>query len=376
MQRTQKKQATVPAEVALTMNKGDAMIKKILSIQSSWEFLADADKPIVLYGTGNGADAVLDEAERLSIRISEVVASDGFVRKRAFRGFTVKSISEIKETYDDFIVILGFASSVPEVMDYIKELAQKHQVIMPVVPVFGNTIFNREYLENYTEELEEARELLCNEESKRIFDNMVAFQFTGKLPCLFESESTREEALTDILKLTDKEDMLDLGAYRGDTIEELISIAGGYSSVLALEPDRKSFDKLCAYLADKENTQALPYAVWSEHKELVFSGGGGRQSALSDTGRYTVEAVAVDSITKDRKITYVKMDVEGVEKEALEGMQELMKVQKPKLSIACYHRTEDLCTLIPLIHSINPDYRIHLRHHPYIPFWDTNLYCV
>ncbi len=351
------------------------MINKILSFKSSWEYLKDTNKPIILYGTGNGADLVIDEFNRIGIKISEITASDGFVRRRSFRGFTVKSIKEIEEAYEDFIIVLGFASSIPQVLDSIKELSEKHKVIMPVVPVFGNTIFNRDYLGSNLDKLVNARTLLHDEESKRIFDNMVAFQFTGELHYLFSSESTREEALTEILELTDKEDMLDLGAYRGDTVEELITLTGGYSSVTALEPDKKSYEKLCVYLSDKENTEALPYAVWNEHKELVFSGGGGRQSALSDTGKYTVEAVTVDNITKDRKITYVKMDVEGVEKEAIEGMQKLMSTQKPKLSIACYHRTEDLCTLIPLIHSINPKYKIHLRHHPYFPFWDTNLYC-
>lgn len=351
------------------------MINELLKTQSSWEYLKTASKPLVLYGTGNGADLVLDEFSRLGIKINMVVASKGFVRKRAFRGFEVKSISDAEAELGDFIIVLGFASSVPEVMESVKELAEKHEVIMPVVPVFGETLFNRDYLEANLTKLQLTRELLFDEESKRIFDNMVCFQFTGKLQHLFDSESTREEALTQILALSDKEDMLDLGAYRGDTIEELINLTGGYNSILALEPDKKSFEKLCSYLADKENTEALPYAVWNGHKELVFSGGGGRQSALSDTGKYTVKAVTVDSVAKDKKITYVKMDVEGVEKEALEGMQELIKAQKPKLSIACYHRTEDLSTLIPLINRINPEYKIHLRHHPYFPFWDTNLYC-
>lgn len=352
------------------------MISEILNTQSSWEYLKSTNKPLVLYGTGNGADLVLDEFNRFGINIDMVVASDGFVRKRTFRGSEVKSISQAKAELGDFIIVLGFASSIPQVIESIKELAKNHEVIMPVVPVFGKTLFNREYLEANSENLTKVREFLFDAKSKEVFDNMVRFQFTGRLPYLFESESTRKDALTEILKLTDKEDMLDLGAYRGDTIEELVSLTGGYSSVLALEPDKKSFEKLRLYLADKENAEALPYAVWSEEKELVFSGGGGRQSALTDAGKYTVEAVSIDSITKDRKITYVKMDVEGVEKEALEGAEKLLKVQKPKLSIACYHRTEDLCTLIPLIHSINPDYKIHLRHHPYFPFWDTNLYCI
>lgn len=52
--------------------------------------LKDADLPIVCYGTGNGADKIFDEFERLGIKISAVMASDGFVRDRSFRGFKVK----------------------------------------------------------------------------------------------------------------------------------------------------------------------------------------------------------------------------------------------------------------------------------------------
>ncbi len=352
------------------------MIKELLKSQSSWELLQNTDKPIVLYGTGNGADMVLDELERLGINISAVTASEGFVRKRDFRGFTVKSLSSIQGEYKDFIIILGFATCIDEVMSAIKELSQKHQLIMPVVPVFGNTIFNREYVEQNADALENSRSLLYDDESKRVFDSMVKFQFTGELSCLFGAESTREDALREILNLTDKEDMLDLGAYRGDTIKELVDLTGGYSSVTALEPDRKSFEKLKSYTKDMKNISLYPYAVWREKKELTFSGGGGRQSTLADSGKYTVTATDIDSLINNKIITYIKADVEGVEEEMFCGMKALLKEQKPKLSIACYHKTEDLCTLIPLLHSINPEYKIHLRHHPYIPFWDTNLYCI
>ncbi|MBQ9742192.1 MAG: FkbM family methyltransferase [Ruminococcus sp.] len=352
------------------------MISDILKEESSWEVLSTSQKPVVLYGTGNGADMVLDEFHRLGIQVAGIVASDGFVRKRSFRGFTVQSISQIENELGDFIVALGFATCIPQVMESIRELSLRHHVLVPVVPVFGDEIFNRQYLEEHLSTLEESRSLLCDEESKRVFDNMIRFQFTGELSYLFSIESQREAALRDILCLTDKEDMLDLGAYRGDTIKEVISLFGGISSAIALEPDKKTFEKLCTFAKNFPCVTPLPYAVWSEIKELSFSGGGGRQSALNSEGKDNVRAVSADSITERKRITYVKMDVEGVEKEALLGMSKLLNDQKPKLSIAAYHRTCDLAELIPLIHRLNPQYRIHLRHHPYIPCWDTNLYCV
>lgn len=352
------------------------MLESLLKQPSSWEFLQNTDKPIILYGTGNGADTVLDELDMLSVKLTTVAASDGFVRKRAFRGFEVISITDAVKLYPDAVIALGFATCIPEVMTNIKELAKIHKVIMPVVPVFGDTFFNREYIEKHMDELECLRSLLYDEESKRVFDNMVDFQFTGELEYLFSAESSRAEALTSILKLTDKEYMMDLGAYRGDTIQELIELTGGYSHITALEPDKKSFQKLLDYTQNMPNITALPYAVWSEKKSLTFSGGGGRQSTLANDGNYEVLATDIDSLTENLTVTYLKADVEGVEKEMLKGMAKLLAEQKPKLSIACYHRTEDLCTLIPQIHKANPDYKIYLRHHPYIPFWDTNLYCI
>ena len=352
------------------------MIYELLKSKSSWERISESEKPIVLYGTGNGADMVLDEFEKLGIEISFVAASDGFVRKRTFRNFEVRSISEILKEYPDSLIVLGFATSIPEVMKSIREIAEKAEVIVPVVPVFGKEIFNREFMEKNADALDTVYDLLEDSESKRVYEEMCRFQFTGDLSCLFSIESEREDALKDILKLRGNEHILDLGAYRGDTLMEIEDLFGGFRSAIALEPDRKSFEKLKIYCEEKPHITPLPYAVWNEEREFSFFGGGGRQSTIYGEGKYTVRGVSVDSITDDKEITYIKMDVEGAEKEALEGMKNLLSTQRPALSIAAYHRSDDLITLVPLIKSINPQYKIYLRHHPYIPCWDTNLYCI
>lgn len=352
------------------------MFDKLLATPTSWEQIQNTDKPIILYGTGNGADLVMDELERLGVRLSAVTASEGFVRSRDFRGYKVRSISDIHLDFPDPLVVLSFASSIPSVMDDIKKVSEKYETIMPVVPVFGSEIFNRRYVEENLHTLKLCRNLLCDEESVRVFDGMIRFTYTGKLSYLFEIESPRDAALLETLKLTDNEHMLDLGAYRGDTIEELINVCGGFASAVALEPDKKTFEKLQSNTTHLKNVTLYPYAVWNTDTELEFFGGGGRQSTLCQKGKYTVKAVAIDNLIDKQPVTYVKMDVEGVEKEALEGMAVLINRCKPKLCVSAYHRTDDLCTLIPLIHKLNPDYKIHLRHHPYIPCWDTNLYCV
>lgn len=340
--------------------------------KSSWEKIEESGLPVVVYGMGNGADKVIDEFDRLGITVKGVTASDGFVRGQQFRGFTVKKLSDFD---GDFIIAVSFATCIPEVMNHIYSLCGEYRVIVPCVPVFGDEIFNREFIEKHETELNEAYNLF-EDDSKEIFAGCVDFMFGGELDTLKKITTDKCEAFENILKLGDNESYLDLGAYRGDTVEEFLHYcAGKYSDITALEPDRRTFKKLEAYLGNVEKSTALQNAVYSENKTLIFSNKAGRQSTISDKG-IEVEAVCVDSLYADKTVTYIKMDVEGAEKEAIQGAETTLKNQKPKLNIALYHRSGDIFSIPLQIAEINHGYKFHLRRHPYIPCWDMNLYCV
>lgn len=96
---------------------------------------------------------------------------------------------------------------------------------------------------------------------------------------------------------------------------------------------------------------------------------------IADKGVAT-KVATVDTILCGMAAGYIKADVEGADMETLIGMQKTMENCKPKLNFSAYHRFEDIFRLALYIHSVNPDYKIFLRHHPYIPAWDTNLYCI
>lgn len=340
--------------------------------KSSWEKIKESGKPVVVYGMGNGADKVIDEFERLGIPVKGVTASDAFVRGQQFRGFTVKKLSDFD---GDFIIAVAFASSLPDVMNHIYSLCDKYRVLVPCVPVFGDEIFNRNFIEKHENELNSAYNLF-EEDSKKIFAGCVDFMFGGELETLKKITSNKDEIFENVLKLGDNESYLDLGAYRGDTVEEFLHYCGGkYSDIVALEPDRRTFKKLEAYLGNIPCSTAYQKAVFSENKTLIFSSKAGRQSTVSEKGE-EIEAVCVDSLYSDKTVTYIKMDVEGVEKEAIKGAEITLKNQKPKLNIALYHRSEDIFSIPLQISAINPDYKFYLRRHPYIPCWDMNLYCV
>lgn len=109
--------------------------------------------------------------------------------------------------------------------------------------------------------------------------------------------------------------------------------------------------------------------------KVTFDTKKGRNSHISDSGDM-IDGVSVDSIVGDAGASYIKFDVEGNENSAIAGAAETIKRFKPKLCIAAYHRFDDLVTIPVQVLSYRPDYRMYIRHFPYIPAWDTNYYFV
>lgn len=341
-----------------------------------WQRLHETKRPVVIYGTGNGADKILDEFERRNIHPSAVTASNDHVRGQLFRGFKVRSISDAAGEFGDPIFIVAFGSQRSEVISHILSLAEKYTVLCADVPVYGDNIFDLDYYNSHLSEIRYLGSVLADDHSRNVLENVIRFRLSGELPYLTESFSSKDEALS-LLSLGGNESYLDLGAYRGDTIEEFLHAAGGkYKSITALEPDRKTYTKLKSYAGNMNNVQLFNMGIWSEDADLYFESSLGRGSSIKESGTQTLAVTKIDTLFKRRRVTYIKADVEGAEEQMLLGGKEVIARDKPKLNIALYHRSEDIFRLPPLIHGLVPDYKLYIRQHPHIPAWDLNLYAV
>jgi len=337
-----------------------------------WDYFKNTDLPIVLYGMGNGADKVLDIFAQKGIPVAGVMASDDFVRYQSFRGFTVKKQSDLEAELGDFAVALCFASNLPDVTTHICEVAAQHELLVPNVPVFGSDILDDGYIESHESDIIAAYDLLADEQSHRVFKGALDFFYTGRLDYLSAIDSDKDEAFANILKLSG-ESYLDLGAYRGDTVAEFLRYTDGYTSIVAVEPNDKNFRKLSEYLEGIENATAVHAGISDRKGVMYVTKGAGRMASLNANGGIPVPVVTVDEL--DCQPTYIKADIEGLEAAMLRGAVEALR-RKPKLNLAAYHRTEDFFSLILQLNGINPDYKIYLRKHPYIPCWDLNIYAV
>lgn len=339
-----------------------------------WDTLKDSDKPLVLYGMGLGAEKIMSELEQRGMRADDIFASDEFVRGHSFKGYKVLRYSEVCEKYKDFNVVLCFASRIDEVIDRIAEIDGEHTVFAPDVPVAGGGLFTREYITENEEKFEKAYSLLADEESKRVYKDILNFKVSGKIKYLLSSFCDKSKVYSDILNLNENEEIIDLGAYDGDTIREFTAATGGkYKHITALEPDKKSYKKLLKNTDGMKNISTLNMGVWSKRDTLIFDAEAGRNSKLSAEG-VSIEVTDIDSL--NIAPTFIKADIEGSEMKALEGAEKTIKKYLPKLYICAYHRNEDLFALPLKIKELSEKYKIYFRHSKYIPAWESNFYCV
>jgi hypothetical protein len=86
-----------------------------------------------------------------------------------------------------------------------------------------------------------------------------------------------------------------------------------------------------------------------------------------------IDLNTIDNIASDA--TFIKLDIEGSEKEALNGAIKTIKKNLPKLAISIYHRPNDLFEIYNLINYYTDRYRFYIRHYSDYMF-DTILYGV
>lgn len=209
--------------------------------------------------------------------------------------------------------------------------------------------------------------LWADERSREEYLAQVRYRACGDYQGLSAPDPEPSYFLDSLFSLHSDEVFIDCGAFNGDTIREVIGRCGdAFSRIVALEPDPDNFAEIEKYLASlpaemAARIRALPYAAARTNGKVRFRADSSLLSALSDSGNISVEAVALDGLIQEPPPTFIKMDIEGAEVEALAGARELISKYRPILAICLYHRQSDLWHIPLLIHSMYPGYHHFLR---------------
>ena len=180
----------------------------------------------------------------------------------------------------------------------------------------------------------------------------------------------------ELLGLKDEEYFVDCGALDLQTTKYFLDVCPD-GKAYAFEPDKYNFDR-CINMKKENNLDTVAvynYGCGSKEKTLKFSSIQGGSSTVSNDGDTEISIVPLDKILKDKEVTFIKMDIEGMELDALEGAKEIIKSKKPKLAISIYHKDEDILTIPKFIKELVPEYKFYIRHYSVYQY-ETILYAV
>lgn len=207
---------------------------------------------------------------------------------------------------------------------------------------------------------------LADDASRRVLDDHLRMRLLADFSALPDSRCE-----LDFLGLEDsaRPAFVDGGAFDGDTVAEFLAWRGDrFSQVVAFEPDLANYRRMV------QRVQALPpalrerialrrAALWSHAGEVSFDSTGHVGSAVSVQGAPAVPADTLASVQHLSDPVLVKLDVEGAEREVLQGAQAFIRARRPLLAVSVYHRPDDLLDLFELVEELAPGSRYHLRCH-------------
>lgn len=161
--------------------------------------------------------------------------------------------------------------------------------------------------------------------------------------------------------------VVDCGAHIG--VFTWKALEAGAAKVVAVEPDpanleclRRNFKKEIA----EGRVVLAGVGVWSKPGKMTLNlGNGGNTGVNSMVEKESDKSIEVpvttlDQLVKDlglAKVNFVKMDIEGAEREALAGAMETLKKDRPRLMLDLNHRADDSTALPAVIRRAHADYR-------------------
>lgn len=219
------------------------------------------------------------------------------------------------------------------------------------------------------EKVEELLKIVADEESRKVVKKIVEKRMAGFMDytdITLHGES--EYFVGDFFKPVEAEVFIDGGAYTGDTVEEFIDwTKGNYKCIYSFEPDRRYVEELeKKRYRYGEKIRFFNSGLYSSDRELVLTEVENKSSYLGTDcreGAYTVSCIALDKvIKKEDTVTFLKMDIEGAEIEALKGARNVIVRDRPRMAVCIYHKLNDLWEIPALIHTYQPEYKLYIRH--------------
>jgi len=184
---------------------------------------------------------------------------------------------------------------------------------------------------------------------------------------LYNSFILKQYVYKEIVSPKTSDYVLDIGACYGETSLWFSGMVGESGYVWAFEPDDVNYTILGENIRRNniKNIQTVKKGAYNKNTQLSFDSRGAESKIVEQKVRNIVDVIKIDDFVekqKIRRVNYVKMDIEGAERFAVEGMKDTIRRFKPSLALSVYHLSEDIVNIPKLVLGIFPHYRVYLDH--------------
>ncbi len=220
-------------------------------------------------------------------------------------------------------------------------------------------VWDNEFWEEFGAQILKIRNHFCDEESRKAFDEWTYQKRTSVNWKPYSSCAQYFEK--EVVTFEDGETFIDVGGYEGETTAEFFSEAGELKNIHAviLEPEKANIEKVKENFGKDNRATLLPFGAWSEYQKIAISSDS--SNSTLGFGDDFVECDTLDHLLEGISPTYIKMDIEGAEYNALVGARETIKKHTPKLAICVYHKRDDILKIMSLLDEITSGYDYYFR---------------
>ena len=325
---------------------------------------------VVFYGCGSMFHSVIDTWNAyISRKIDYCCDTDSRKWGNQFRGIECISPQELIKLKDKCAVFVTMDHFAP----VYQALQSKGFPCVNTLYLFD--IIASEYLagqeqSGLVDNLCRTYELLTDQHSKEVFSAIVTrvFDRGANVFAMADVCGQNQYFPADIVKLSEHESFADIGGFDGDTIKDfIIRTQGKFDNVFSFEMNEVNYRLLSdnvKKMPQQEKIKIYNLGAWDSECDIAYSIGDSSSSIGRGDGRG--HAVPLDELLQQERITFLKMDIEGAETNALRGVQNIIRNQKPTLAVCIYHDLKHLWEIPLYLKGLVPEYSIFLRHYTHI----------
>lgn len=334
--------------------------------------------PVLIYGNMVYAIETMHFLQAHGINVEAFIV-DGWANKsEKIEDIPVKLVDEVIHHIEEYDVVIGFQNI--EKCRAMLELQQwlKTNVYMLWEPI-AHVEWKHEWYVKHISDFVEARECLADGLSKQTLDAMIEAREKGNVEQLIKL--ARPDQYFNYLmyeKDSSEEVFLDCGAFNGDTILAYNQFTGGrFKKIIVFEPEKTNVEAIRKNTEKIGNINIVEKGLWNKETTLHFTSDSSA-SRIEESGTTSVEVTSIDSVMDGKMVSFIKMDIEGAEYEALCGAKNTISKWMPKLAVCVYHKCDDIFKFISFLKEFTDGrkkYSFYLRHHTCAAY-ETVLYAV